>query len=92
MRAYLVVNAKLFSSFIKHVEVLSTASAGRGKGNGKRTGIHVIVAVTVASIQSVMLAWFLSKSNGSRSWFFPLLGNRLYGILAFFFMSGPMFI
>ena len=92
LRAHLIVNAKAFSSFIKDIEVLSNASTRRGNRNGKRTGILVIVAVTVVFFQSVFLAWFLSKFNGSKSWLLTQLGNRLYTILVFFFMCSPMFI
>ena len=92
MRAYLIVNAKAFSSFFQDIEDYGNASTRRGNRNGKKTGILVTVAVTVVFIQSVMLSLFLSKANGSQSRLFTLLGNRLYAILAFFFMSGPLFM
>ena len=92
MRAYLIVNAKSFSSFFKDIEDLSNASTRRGHRNCKRTGILVILAVTVVFFQSVFLAWFLSKFNGTQSWLVTLLGNRFYAILAFFLLASPLFM
>ena len=88
LRAYLVVNAKPFSSFLKRIEHGGDSrrrnqSSLRILFDGKLTGILLLLLMAVVVAQSAAGAWiFANAKNSSHSWFAPLLGTKVYGGIA----------